>query len=353
MKSILAPVLAATCSLSSETENQGTPGWDLLCSSTIIELLKEQKESTDSVSCIVLVGSRFGAQALSIALSHHSDLEGLNIDYVMGGSLSSFAEQMISAKLEKLRRGDLHVLVGTSILEEGIDVPSVSLVINTFVKPHGTSFIQACGRVRAASGRYVALILANRQEEYVARAQIRASALHYGVEQYVVASTVGDLPTSESSDDDIIPLPQQREVLSGLRNLELQTRNPSPSTSHCGMGGIPESVAAPYRRFMPKMQFPGVLVGNKNPVSVIKETVDAVPWIRTVSYECIDSMSASHMTSSERFHGNVIFTFANGKQHVFDGSTGKTKKECNKNSAQLFLDNYSDNMEIICSISQE
>ena len=74
-----------------------------------------------------------------------------------------------SRELEKFRAGEIKVLVGTTVLEVGVDVPEASVVVIESPERYGLSQLhQIRGRVGRGSRRGVCLLLVNKIEEDVA-----------------------------------------------------------------------------------------------------------------------------------------------------------------------------------------
>jgi endoribonuclease Dicer len=75
-------------------------------------------------------------------------------------------------KLTKFRTGKSNVLVGTSVVEEGVDIPKCNLVVMFDFPQNFRAFVQSRGRGRAKGAKYVLLVLRSelgkrRQEQEV------------------------------------------------------------------------------------------------------------------------------------------------------------------------------------------
>lgn len=114
---------------------------------------------------IVFVKERATAAVLSHTLSSHPKISSrYRVGSIVGsnGSQRSFLDlnqkKEDSLSLEHFRKGKINLLIATSVLEEGIDVPVCNLVI-CFEKPTNLkSFIQRRGRARMSASQLYLLV---------------------------------------------------------------------------------------------------------------------------------------------------------------------------------------------------
>ena len=120
-----------------------------------------------SLCGIVFVERRTTAALLSDLLNSLANedkkLSFLKCNYVVGhgttGSLSDSTHEMSWKKqeevLRKFRGHELNLLVATSVVEEGLDVPKCNLVVRFDFPKTFQSYVQSKGRARAKPSKYV------------------------------------------------------------------------------------------------------------------------------------------------------------------------------------------------------
>lgn len=105
--------------------------------------------------------------------------------------------------LKRFRMHDCNVLIGTSVLEEGIDVPKCNLVVRWDPPITYRSYVQCKGRARAAPAYHVMLV-APLQDAPSASDAIQLSDQSH---RYICATTNGDTQQEADSDSDDSALP--------------------------------------------------------------------------------------------------------------------------------------------------
>ena len=134
----------------------------------LIEFLKSR--DAKQTSGILFVEQRVTALVLRELLSSHPVTRHLSYATFVGMSNMSKHRNKISevidlqdqrTTLEEFRAGERHIVIATSILEEGIDISSCNLVI-CFNEPKNIkSFIQRRGRARDKDSTFVLLLAQN------------------------------------------------------------------------------------------------------------------------------------------------------------------------------------------------
>ena len=121
---------------------------------------------------IVFVERRMTAmlltRILNVLKANNPRLAWIKCDYVVGQNDARMAtivrkETHMNVNkqnevLEKFRKEKINLLIATSVVEEGIDVPRCNLVIRFDFPPNIRSYIQSKGRARAKPSRYILMI---------------------------------------------------------------------------------------------------------------------------------------------------------------------------------------------------
>ena len=124
----------------------------------------------------MFVQRRFTACVLSKLIntlaSGGEEYAHLKADYVTGhgSEVWGLAETEMdfkkqNEKLKNFRKGEINVLVGTSIIEEGVDIPKCNLVVMFDFPQNFRAFVQSRGRGRAKGAKYVMLVSENELDE--------------------------------------------------------------------------------------------------------------------------------------------------------------------------------------------
>lgn len=128
---------------------------------------------------IVFVERRTTAVQLTKLIQQRSkldaDLRHISCDYVVGhnegrrGTHLRREAHMTTSKqdavLGKFRNGHVNVLIATSVVEEGVDVPKCNLVLRFDFPPNFRSYIQSKGRARARMSQYILYIEDGEEKE--------------------------------------------------------------------------------------------------------------------------------------------------------------------------------------------
>ena len=126
-------------------------------------------DDQSEVLAIVFVRRRFTACVLSKLINTLASTSGeydhLKADYVTGhgSEVWGLAETEMdfkkqNEKLKNFRKGEINVLVGTSVVEEGVDIPKCNLVVMFDFPQNFRAFVQSRGRGRAKGAKYVMLV---------------------------------------------------------------------------------------------------------------------------------------------------------------------------------------------------
>ena len=140
---------------------------------------RARKKSVTHLLGIIFVERRTTAALLTKLLMQKSrddpDLRHIKCEYIVGhnagkGMTYVRREAHMSVKkqneiLEKFRKEKLNLLVATSVVEEGVDVPKCNLVVRFDFPQNLRSYIQSKGRARAKESTYLILIEGKKEAE--------------------------------------------------------------------------------------------------------------------------------------------------------------------------------------------
>lgn len=129
--------------------------------------------SKDKLCGIIFVQQRSTALALAQALQHFAnekhELKYIRCSHIVGhgptqahnGVIAKLADMTTAQQQEVLSRFRSHkinLLVSTSIVEEGLDVPQCNLVIRYNLPDSVCSYLQSRGRARASNSQYIMMV---------------------------------------------------------------------------------------------------------------------------------------------------------------------------------------------------
>lgn len=127
--------------------------------------LNQMQPGKQKLKALVFVQRRISAKILCNIIRRFANADSnmnLNVDFMVGNN-SRMPESMEnylcnrnnSKVLDKFRRGEVDLIVTTSVLEEGIDLQDCNLIM-AFDKPlHYRAYVQMKGRARLKSSTYV------------------------------------------------------------------------------------------------------------------------------------------------------------------------------------------------------
>ncbi|XP_068185345.1 interferon-induced helicase C domain-containing protein 1 isoform X2 [Antennarius striatus] len=116
---------------------------------------------------IVFTKTRLSAIALSQWIQENSKFSDIGVkpSYITGGGDQSVVKPMTAAEqkdvLNKFSKGEVNLLVATSVAEEGLDIPACNFVIQYGRVTNEISMIQAEGRGRAEDSSYTIIEIKN------------------------------------------------------------------------------------------------------------------------------------------------------------------------------------------------
>lgn len=118
---------------------------------------------TEKLCGIIFVEQRATAVCLCQVISSESSLSHIRCGYIVGHTGKGGSSVGMNAKkqqnvLSQFRSGSLNLLVATSVVEEGLDVPKCNLVVRYDFPKTFQSYVQSKGRARARNSRYLLVV---------------------------------------------------------------------------------------------------------------------------------------------------------------------------------------------------
>ncbi|XP_069696429.1 endoribonuclease Dcr-1 [Periplaneta americana] len=163
-----------------------------------------QQDDMDALCGIVFVEQRFTAKILYHLLNdlrrHDEDFSFLMTQYTVdkvADPVTDPREAEIEHRkqeevLKRFRMRECNLLVGTSVLEEGIDIPKCNLVIHFNVPLVYRSYVQSKGRARAQDAYYILMIEEDRTQNF-----IYELAKYFEIEQMLLRKCANREPSEE------------------------------------------------------------------------------------------------------------------------------------------------------------
>ncbi|XP_036400948.1 interferon-induced helicase C domain-containing protein 1 [Megalops cyprinoides] len=128
--------------------------------STLKQTVLREFTSRQEARGIIFTKTRLGAMALHQWILENKKFEevGVSASYLIGGGDQSVVKPMTSKEqkdvLEKFRKGEINLLIATTVAEEGLDIKECNFVIRYCLVTNEIAMIQARGRGRAGDSSY-------------------------------------------------------------------------------------------------------------------------------------------------------------------------------------------------------
>ncbi len=146
----------------------------------LIEILKDQMKRNEDSRVIVFANFRDTADRLVEVLSENGFRVGKFIGQANREDDRGMSQKQQIETLERFRRGEINILVSTSVGEEGLDIPATDLVVFYEAVPSEIRAIQRKGRTgRGREGRIIVLITKGTRDESYYWASVRKEKMMY------------------------------------------------------------------------------------------------------------------------------------------------------------------------------
>lgn len=135
----------------------------------MLEILRQYKDT--GVCCLIFVKQRFTCKILHFILKDLSDHDphfhfirsdfmfGVNAGVMDRDTRENFYVCKINKKIvNSFKDKEINVLIASNVVEEGIDVPTCSLVVKFDNPLEYRSYIQSKGRARHKTSKYIIMV---------------------------------------------------------------------------------------------------------------------------------------------------------------------------------------------------
>jgi len=182
------------------------------------DIVSEEIEKTPSAKLIIFTQFRDSAQEIVKALSEVKISNNIFVGQAKKNGLG-FSQKEQKEILDRFRTGDFHVLIATSVAEEGLDIPKVDKVIFYEPVPSAIRSIQRRGRTgRLEQGEVTFLVTeGTRDVAYRWSAHHKEKRMHRNLEKIRSEFSLLQSPQQESSLKRFIPEDQVVSIVADHR----------------------------------------------------------------------------------------------------------------------------------------
>lgn len=199
--------------------------------------LKKQFESVPKSKAIIFVETKLQAAGICAWLSSSPSLQHIKPAVVTGkakvsGKVMTVAEQ--TSILDGFRGDDFNVLVSTSVLEEGIDVPACNLVVRYQRVSSEIAEVQSRGRARASHSHSFTIVSSNSGKQYQQLMNEQKNALvEQALELMPVGETLSDLLPSKQ--ESILNRLEEQETMLKEKKLQYSPYEVEVQCNNCSV----------------------------------------------------------------------------------------------------------------------